>query len=141
MKIIKAVSLLITLCALSTVVRAEDEPAEDLMDQTNIAGTQPGFDPATGTYDQSEREFTVSDYSTDISASPLMCYASPNLSTDGTSDFCNWKANDFKLDIFDKLRTDEWQICSDEEGWSATDDSTWDSVKTYICNSRYPGNI
>ena len=50
-------------------------------------------------------------------------------------DFCDWQSKDFKIDIFNKLATDEWQLCEidgPEEG---------DPSETYICPTRYPGNV
>ena len=75
--------------------------------------------------------FTLENYTTEIT-DPLMCYSS-------AKDWCSWKESGFKLDVFDKLRTDEWQICSDQSGWTNTDPST--EPKAHICATNYPGNV
>ena len=39
----------------------------------------------------------------------MQCYTS-------VTDWCEWKKNGYPLDNFDKLRSDEWQICSKQPG-------------------------
>jgi len=50
-----------------------------------------------------------------------MCYTSH-------TDQCAWKKANYEVEIFNKVATDEWQICEGDEG-------------SYICPTRYPGNM
>ena len=114
MKSLKSVSLITVLCFLTCVTFAKEEIPD------GKAGTEPARGPMK----------SLKDYKVDITQ-PLMCYSSE-------LDFCKWEANKFKLDIFDKLRTDEWQICSDE---SNHDNTMKAPPAAAICATNYPGNI
>ena len=72
---------------------------------------------------------------------------------------CQWQKDGYKIDIFDKLRTDEWQICSDQSAWEGSEgpvDSNGELLQDakvftkpdpckfpigHICATRYPGNV
>ena len=106
-RIIKSVTLLLTLFILAHVVLGEDG-----VGGAGSAGGGEGNSGAASTDDKNpgdteppEPMFNITYYSTKVD-SALQCWSSkPN--------FCEWQENKFKLDIFDKLRTDEWQLCSD----------------------------
>lgn len=113
MKTFKSVSLLITLAALCSVVSAEVDAdghtiPEAIFDKALIGAATPS------------KQFSLDNYRTRID-DPLMCYTSH-------TDQCAWKKANYDVDIFNKVATDEWQICEADEG-------------TYICPTRYPGNI
>ena len=58
------------------------------------------------------------------------------------TDECEWEKGGYKIDMFKKLRTDEWQICSDQEDWDSSGGTDPCKYPTgYICATRYPGNV
>ena len=64
-----------------------------------------------------------------------MCFTSE-------TDTCEWQKKGFKIDIWEKLRTDEWQLCSDQSAWDATNGGDPCLYPDgYICATRYPGNV
>ena len=110
---IKSVSLLITLAALCSLVFAEEDAdgnriPEAIFDKELIGAATPSS------------QFNLDMYRTKIDH-PLMCYTTQ-------TDQCAWKKANYEIDIFNKVATDEWQICEADEG-------------TYICPTRYPGNM
>lgn len=71
----------------------------------------------------------------------MQCYTS-------IADRCEWKRNGYPLDNFDKLKSDEWQICSkqpgDEDKRKLVDpdsESGKEAIESHICATRYPGNV